>query len=161
TFADEVLEYVPASTRHLPHILHALERARPRAAESPRAGIQSIARLLGRAGIVVFLSDWYGEPETLRSALGDVRARGHDLIVFHVLDPAERIFPYEEPGGFEDLETGARLSLVPAALRERYHALVESHIERLGILLGRDGADYGLFETGQALDFALYQYLAR
>jgi hypothetical protein len=109
---------------------------------------------------VVFLSDWYAEPERVRDALAGVRARGHDLIAFHLLDPAERTFPYDDAGSFEDLETGDRLSVVPAALRERYQALLERHASDLGTLLGRDGVDYAVMDTAKPLDFALYEYLS-
>lgn len=160
-YADGVRTYIPASTRHLSLILHTLEKA---GAEGVGGGIDTndaITELLGRSGITVFISDWYVTPEFVRQALGQVRVRGHDVIAFHVVDPAERTLPYDEAASFEDLETGERLSVVPEALRVKYQAAVAEHYQQLGTELSRVGVDYHRLDTDRPLDAALYQYLHR
>ena len=74
-------------------VLHALERSRPTGVGGGIESSRAITELSGRTGITVFLSDWYAPPEFVRQALGQVRARGHDVIAFHLIDPAERLFP--------------------------------------------------------------------
>jgi hypothetical protein len=109
----------------------------------------------------VFLSDWYADPAAVRQALGSIRARGHDVIAFHLLDPAERTFPFDEAATFEDLETGDRLPVVPAALADRYRALHAAHVEGLASGLGGSGVDYFPVSTADPLDRALHEYLTR
>ena len=98
--------------------------ARPRPARWPPPLLRLTERLV-RRGIVVVISDLYDEPEAIAKAVRPLRYRGHDVIVFHVLDPAEIDFPFDEAASFEDLETGDRMPIVPAALREQYRALVQ------------------------------------
>ena len=161
TFAGGIKDFVPCSTRHLLHVLHALERAEPAGRGSTLDGIRAVAERTGRPGILVLLSDWYADPREARDVLASLRVRGHDVIAFHVLDPAERTFPYEEPAPFEDLETGDRLSVVPAVLRERYREQVAAHLAALEQGFASDGVDYARFETSEPLDVALRAYLVR
>lgn len=160
-YAEGIKLYVPPSTRHLSLILHSLERAVPEGSGGGTDANDAITELLGRSGITVFISDWYVTPAFVRQALGQVRVRGHDVIAFHVVDPAERSLPYDEAASFEDLETGERLSVVPETLRANYQAAIGEHFEQLSTELARVGVDYHRVETDQPLDAALYQYLHR
>jgi len=160
-YADTVRAYVPPSTRHLPLILHTLERAEAVGTGGGIDATDSIAGLLGRTGVTVFLSDWYAPPEFVRQALGKVRVRGHDVVAFHLVDPAEKTLPYQEAASFEDLETGDRLSVVPENLRAGYQAAVAAHHEELETGLRRAGVDYAAIDTSKPLDLVLYEYLRR
>jgi len=160
-YDDRIRTYVPPSTRHLSLVLHTLERATAGGAGGGPEAVHAITELLSRTGITIFVSDWYADPTAIRNALGQVRARGHDVIAFHLVDPAERTFPYDEPASFEDLESGERLSVVPAALRTRYQALLAEHVDSLTEGLGASGVDYHRIETSAPLDLALYEYLQR
>lgn len=160
-YGDGVRQYIPPSTRHLSLILHALERAVPEGTGGGASARNAITELLGRTGITVFISDWYDPPEFVRQALGQVRVRGHDVIAFHVIDPAERALPYDEAASFEDLETGERLSVVPDTLRAGYQKAVTNHYEELTAELRRVGVDYHQLDTTAPLDLALFEYLQR
>jgi hypothetical protein len=89
-----------------------------------------------------------------------LRNRGNEILVLHLLDPAELEFPFDEAGSFEDLESGELLPVVPAALRDEYRSLVAAHVAELGRLFADRGIDYALFDTSQPLDHALFHYLA-
>ncbi|MGH7561897.1 MAG: DUF58 domain-containing protein [Gemmatimonadales bacterium] len=161
TFAGGVVDFVPCSTRHLRHVLHALERAEPNGKGAPLDGVRAVAERLGRSGIVVLISDWYAAPEALRAELAGLRVRGHEVIALHVMDPAERTFPYDEPAPFEDLESGDRMSVVPASVAARYRERMAAHLESLDRELMGYGIDYTRFETSEPLDVALRAYLVR
>jgi uncharacterized protein (DUF58 family) len=161
TFAGDLLEVVPPSTRHLRLILHTLGRARAAGAGRLPPMLERAARLSTRAGIVVVVSDCYADPAEVQRGVGALRARGHDVILFHVLDPAERDLPGEGAATFEDAETGERLPLRPEALRERYRTEMQAHRAELARRLGADGADYVALTTDQPLDHALHAYLER
>jgi len=161
TFSGDILEVVPPSTRHLRLILHTLGRAKAAGVGRLPTVLERAARLSTRAGIVVVVSDCYEDPASVQHGIGALRARGHDVILFHVLDPAERDLPGEGAVTFEDAETAERLPLRPEALREKYQAEVAAHRADLAQRLGRDGADYVGLTTDQPLDRALHTYLER
>ena len=66
-------------------------------------------------------------------AVKPLRFRGNDLIVFHVLDPAEIDFNFTEAASFQDLETGEQIPVVPTALAAQYKSLVQEHIAALSV----------------------------
>ena len=80
--------------------------------------------------------------------------------MFHVLDPAEIDFTYDQSSRFQDLETGVEIPIVPDRLREQYQALMREHTEALSKRLSQNRIDYALFNTSVPLDHALFRYLA-
>jgi uncharacterized protein (DUF58 family) len=160
TFDAALRDFVPPSGRHLPHVLRALERAAPGGAGELAGPLREAARHLTRRGIVVVISDLYAEPAAAVDAVRRLRGAGNEVLLFHVLDPAELAFPFTEPGGFEDAETGETITVVPAGARARYQERVRAHVAELGRLARAQGVDYALFDTGRPLDHALSRYLA-
>jgi hypothetical protein len=75
------------------------------------------------------------------------------------MDPAELGFPFEDPSGFEDLETGEQIPVVPARLRDDYTRLVSEHVETLQRRFTDNRIDYVLLDTSKPLDLALFKYL--
>jgi uncharacterized protein (DUF58 family) len=160
TFDDRLLEYVPPSARHLEFALYALDRVGAAKPGSLAAPLLTLTERLARRGIVIVISDFYDGPDRVAQAVRPLRFRGHDVAVFHVLDPAEIDFPFDEAASFEDLESGDRMPVVPEALRSEYRALVQAHVAELGRLFTDSRIDYALFNTSVPLDHALFHYLA-
>ena len=161
TFADRIVDFVPASAKHLDIVLHTIDRIRPSAGGSLEAPLLRITEAIRRRSILVLISDLYEDPDLVLRAVSRLRARGHDVIVFHLLDPAEVSFPFEDAASFEDLETGERMPVVPETLREEYRGQMTAHLAALADRMTRSQADYALFETSRPLDHALFAYLSR
>lgn len=159
-FDRDIVEYVPASAKHLDVALHTLDRLKPGRPGALGPPLRKLAGLLRRRGILVLVSDLYEEPEAVADALKPLRYKGNDIIVFHLLDRNELEFPFDEVTSFEDLESGERIPVTPAALRERYLALVREHTAQLARRLGDHGIDYTLVDTSTPLDTALFRYLS-
>lgn len=159
TLDDDVREYVPCSAKHLDAVLHTIDRLRPGGESRLAPPLLRLADRLRRRGFVVLVSDLYEEPERVVQALTPLRAQGHDIIVFHVLDPTELEFPFDQAANFVDAETGDRMPVVPAAMRARYRELIEAHTGALSRQLRENRMDYVLLNTGQPLDVALFHYL--
>jgi uncharacterized protein (DUF58 family) len=160
TFDRDIVDYVPPSAKHLEVVLHTLDRAVPARGGELKPAMDRIMGAMTRRGILVIISDLYEPVDQVLDAIKPLRYRGNDVIVFHVLDPAEIDFPFEEAGNFEDLETGERIPIVPQTQRAKYNELVLAHIAELGRLFSRDQIDYALFDTGTPLDYALFHYLS-
>lgn len=162
TFDADVAEFIPPSARHLEVVLHALGRV---SADQGRQGslapaLLRVADRLPRRGIVALISDLYEEPEAVVDALKPLRARGQDLIVFHLLDPSELDLAFDEATNFEELETGERLPVVPEAIRAQYRQRVNEHVSTLQRTLGSGRIDYAMLDTSTPLDVALFHFLS-
>ena len=160
TFDSEIVERVPPSAKHFEIVLHTLDRVVAGRPGSLKAPLYRMTEFFKRRGIVAIISDLYEEPEAVVDAVKPLRFEGNDVIVFHVLDPAEIDFPYDEASSFQDLETGRRIPVVPEKLREQYRRLIKEHTEAIAQLCTQNQIDYALFNTSVPLDHALFKYLA-
>jgi uncharacterized protein (DUF58 family) len=161
-FDDDVRAFVPPSLKHgqLPALLAALEQARPRGGTNTERALLGVSRLARRRGMVAVLSDFYEPPERILRALAPLGGRGHDLVLFHLLDPSELDPPLHEPVRLEDVETGERLEAGPSQVEE-YARRLRAHVDELRRRAAEARADYRLVDTSQPLDAVLREYLRR
>jgi uncharacterized protein (DUF58 family) len=159
-FDNDIVEYVPPSAKHMEVVLHILDRLTPANPGSLREPMNKVAEHFGRRGVLVLVSDLYEEPDAILEAIGPLRFRGHDIIVFHLLDRAELDFEYVDPSAFEDLESGEQIPIVPEALAAQYRDLVQAHVRALTERFSANRIDYTLINTSAPLDHALFSYLS-
>ena len=159
-FDDDIVEFVPCSAKHMDVTLHVLDRLKPTKPGSFTEPMKKLAEHFGRKGMLVLVSDFYEDPQAIVEAVAPLRFRGHDMIVFHVLDPAELDFGYDQASAFEDLESGEQIPVVPQAFAEQYRALIREHSEALRTKLSELRVDYALLNTSTPLDHALFTYLS-
>jgi uncharacterized protein (DUF58 family) len=159
-FDDDVVEYVPPSAKHMEVALHVLDRLKPTKPGRLGPPLKTLAEHFARRGVLVLISDLYEEPDAVFEAVSPLRFRGHDMVVFHVLDPAEIEFNYEAASAFEDLESGEQIPVVPEALAEQYRSLIREHSEALRSRFAELRIDYALLNTATPLDHALFRYLS-
>ena len=160
TFDSDIVTHIPPSAKHLERVLHTLDRATPQRKGDLKVPMQKMAEHFGRRGILLIVSDLYESPEAVMDAVKPLRYRGNDLIVFHVLDPAEIDFNFSEAASFQDLETGEQIPVVPSALAQQYRSLVQEHIAALSSRFSQNRVDYTLVNTATPLDYALFKYLS-
>ena len=161
-FDDRIVTLLPPSARpgHLRGLLVTLERLQLGRRTDVSKPLHQLADSLVKRGMVILISDLLDEPAAVVEGLKHFRFRGTDAIVFHVLDPAELTFPFEQAARFRDPETDEEITAVPALVRERYLAAMQNTIERYRRELRVAGIDYCLLDTSKPLDFALTSYLS-
>jgi len=159
-FDDDIVEHVPPSAKHMDVVLHVLDRLKPSKPGSLRPPLHKMAEHFGRRSLLVVISDLYEDPDVVLDAIGPLRFRGNDMIVFHLLDDAEINFGFSDPAAFEDLESGEQLPIVPDALAEQYRTLVREHIAALQERFSANRVDYMMLNTSSPLDHALFTYLS-
>jgi uncharacterized protein (DUF58 family) len=160
TFDEDIVTYVPPSAKHFNVLLHTLDRARAEKPGRLLAVLQKAAEHFKRRSIVALISDLYENPDELLDTLKPYAYLGNDLVVFHVLDPAEIEFPYKEASRFEDLESGEQVPVVPSVFADQYRKMMREHIDRLTTKFTESRIDYMQLNTSQPLDDALFRYLA-
>lgn len=167
TIDTDIVDYVPPSAKHLQLILHTLDRVEKKGRDAKSAPGQStllaplrkLSETVRRRSLVVVISDLYEDPDAVISALSNIRGRGNDLMVFHLLDSHELDFSFADSTNFVDMETGDKMPVIPEYLRKQYKELVAEHSRVLSKRIGETRADYALFDTRRPLDHALFAYL--
>ncbi len=168
TIDSDIVDYVPPSAKHLQLILQALDRVdRNARGERVAAGrstllhpLRKLSETMRRRSFVVLISDFYEDVDEIVGAIGHLRGRGNDMIVFHLLDPHELDFSFSDASNFIDMETGDKMPVIPEYLRDQYRAIVRDHTTALAKRIGESRADYSVFDTSKPLDRALFAYLA-
>jgi uncharacterized protein (DUF58 family) len=161
-FDRQVRRTVPTRTKrnHLLSVIDALSVSDPQEKTDLYSVLRQVAETHPRRAMIVLVSDLLADvPSTVRG-LKLLRQRGHDVLVFHVMDDDELEFPFSGPTRFDGLESADRLNCNPRSLREGY-------LEALGRFLGEirrscasNTVDYALIRTSQPLDAALAAYLS-
>ncbi len=103
-------------------VLSVLTNLKPQGTTDIAQSLTQIAATLRHASLVMIFSDLLGEPEPILQALHRLRHRGHDVILFHVLDEAETRFPFEGLVEMEEPETHAKLHIDASGFRADYLA---------------------------------------
>ena len=160
TFDSEVVTHVPPSAKHFNVLLHTLDRAKPERPGQLSGPINKVAEHFKRRSFIVLISDFYEDPDVILESIKPLRFQGNDLLVFHVLDPAEIDFGYSDASSFEDLESGEQIPVVPDSFAAEYRKLIRSHIDALTTKFSEHRIDYTMLNTGEPLDRSLFSYLS-
>jgi uncharacterized protein (DUF58 family) len=162
TFDTQVRTHIPASRRNaqLATIFAEIDRIQPAQETEFRKPLAYLAEVLSRRGMIIVISDFYDEPENIVAGLKALKAKGNDILAFHIMDDYELKFPFEETAQFEDLETKKKLHVIPEYLREQYLKILGAHMEKLQKDLSGAQIDYTVMNTSQPLDAGLFSYLA-
>jgi len=162
-FAAGVLAHVKPRVQgnQLQEILSTIAHC-PGRIQSASAGVlHEVAELMPRRGLVILISDLFFETEEIFSGLDHFRFRGHDLVVFQILDPVEQRMPLEGQVRFRDLETGDELTTQVDEIRADYESAIASWQSELDEGLGVRGIDRVSLTTDQPLEQALFSYLTK
>ena len=121
--------------------------------------LDRVSELVHRRGLIVLISDFLAPIEALQVRLGRLRARGHDVLVVRVLDPAEKTFGFSEATMFRDVESDRMMYVDPEAVRGDYLRRFAEHAEQLSKACRELGVDYSEFTTSEPLELLLYDLL--
>ena len=161
-FDDSTRMTVPLRTKrnHLDSIIQALEISSPKNKTDMYRILRNVTESYPRRGMMVLVSDLLVDRTGLFKGLKLLRSRGHDIMVFHVMDDDELDFPFTGPTRFEGLELAEIIRCNPRALREGYLAALSGYLEEVRRGCVRHNVDYALIRTSQPLDAALAAYLS-
>lgn len=160
-FDESVRDAVPQRTQrnHLDAIISTLETNRPRKKTDISEILRHAASAYPKRGMMVLISDLLVDADALINGLQMLGTRGHDVMVFQVLDDDELDFPFKGPTRFEGIETLDHLTCNPRALREGYLEALHEHLDKIRRGCAQRGIGYSLLRTSQPLDSALAAFL--
>ena len=162
TFDESVRDAVPQRTQrnHLDAIIQTLDTNRPQKKTDINQILRYALDAYPRRGMMVLISDLLVDADSLIDGLQMLRTKGHDVIVFQVLDDDELDFPFKGPTRFEGLESLDHITCNPRALREGYLEALNQHLDRIRRGCAQRGIGYSLFRTSQPLNAALAAFLS-
>ncbi|MDZ7618723.1 MAG: DUF58 domain-containing protein [Patescibacteria group bacterium] len=162
TMDREIRALVRPSTNpsHMEPIIAAMENAVSEKKTSLGPIFHELAGRFDKRGIVIVLSDLFDDVDSLVNGLKHLRHRRHEVVLMHVLDPAELEFPFDETTLFRGLEQSVEIVAEPRAVRRAYLDVFGAYQRRLMQACRMLRMDYVLLRTDQSLAVALSSYLA-
>ncbi|MBY0490542.1 MAG: DUF58 domain-containing protein [Gemmatimonadaceae bacterium] len=118
-------------------------------ASNVKDALMAAGKLVRRPGFVVLLSDLLTDPTPVADAAKTLRARGHEVLVLHIMDPAERDFPEAGEARYRDPESQAEVPATPGEVRQSYRQTVQEALADWKGAMTRSGARYALAYTDE------------
>ncbi len=161
SFDDDIRQIVPSRSKqnHLHSLLAAMDAKDPKEKTDIHNVLATVAEKESRKGMVVLISDLFVDRESLFHGLKMLRHRGHDVMIFHIMDDEELDFSYSGTTKFEGMEEMDDLVCDPRALREGYVEAVNEFMDEIRGYCARTMVDYQTIRTSEHLDAALAHYL--
>jgi len=167
TLGQRLQSLVPPGSRmsHWHNVVQELEKLEVQSlgtttTEAPlETALGQFAELTQRRSVVVVISDCLRPPEEVISGLRALRSRKHDVLLLHLLDPAELEFPFEGPVLFQGLEALGEQLVETRSLQAAYQAEAQAFCDTLERSCRDLHADYARVLTNEPVDLALRRCL--
>jgi uncharacterized protein (DUF58 family) len=162
-FADSIVAHLPPRSRanQLDEILGTLANVQLSPATDTEKALHLAAGLAQRRGLVVVISDLFGDLEKIVSGLDHLRYLNHEVIIFHVMDPVERDLALEGNIRFRDMESGETLTTQSEGVRDAYKKAVDDWRESVEVECRKRAIDRVELVTTDPPDRALLDYLVK
>lgn len=161
TFDDQIRSRIPMSSKktQLLDILNGLASEAPAKKTNLGNILAQVADQESRKGLIIIVSDLLADRNGLLKGLRLLRFRGHDVMLFHVLDDAELDFEFSGPTKFEGLEDAGELVCDPRSLREGYLAAMQAFLDEIRKHCAKFVIDYQIVRPSENLDAVLLHYM--
>ena len=160
-FDESIRSRVPprSNHQHLHAVLAALGDESPARKTDMLKILQQVAEEQSHKGMIVLISDLFVDRDRLFRGLRLLRHRGHDVLLFHILDDEELEFHYAGTTKFEGLEGAGDLVCDPKSLRDGYLQAMGSFLDEIRRHCAKNVIDYQTIRTSEHLDAALAHYM--
>lgn len=163
TFDSEIRNMVSPSSSpsHLGQVIQVLEQNDPSEKTDSGRVFHELAGRLIRRGVVAIFSDLFDEVAPMLSGLKHLRHRQHDVIVFHIFDPAELDFPFQQNTLFKGLEQFPEITTDPRVMRTAYLDEVHRYLAEVERQCRAFQIDHSVVRTSDPLDHVITAMLAK
>jgi len=160
-FDNELRSYIePKMTMGVVRtIAEELEKVEPQPRTNVSALLHEFARRIPRRGFVMLFSDLFDHVGEFIQGIDHLRFQGHNIAVFHILDPYELQFPFDGSCKFKGLELDGEVVTQPKRIRAAYLAELRKFIDEIRRACERSHVDYVLVDTSRPVDAVLSGYL--
>jgi len=161
-FDNDIVGNIPPSSHPLTlrNFARAIQEVSPKEESEIGKLFHRLAEDIRRRGVVFVVSDFFFPREDLISGLRHLRHRGHEVVLFHVMDPDELEFPFDDNTRFDGFEVPRSMLVEPRSLRDAYLDVISDFRREVEQACSDSRVDYLLLDTSKPLQTVLSEYLA-
>ena len=162
-YSDKINKYFSPKTNkaYLQELLKHLAELSASDKTNTASCLNSIAEKIKRRGLVIIVSDFFDDINSILSALKHFRYQKNEVIVFQIMDPLERSFSFGKDAIFKDLETEDEITTQPYQIQKAYKKAMENFIGKIKTECLNSNIEYNLIETSTPFDKALFSYIQK
>ena len=162
-YSEKINKFLPpkSSRAYLQEILKQLAKANASEKTNTAGSLNEAAEKIKRRGLVVIISDFFDDINSVLKALKHFRYKNNEVIVFQILDPIEKSFSFGKDAIFKDLETGEELTTQPYQIQKAYREAMKEFTNKIKAECLNSNIDYNLIETSDQYDKSLLRYIQK
>lgn len=161
-FDHDIRGQVPSSSHPmtLGRFIETIQNVEPQQESQIGQLFHRLAEDIRRRGMIFIVSDFFFSREDLTASLRHLRHKGHEVVLFHVMDPDELDFPFDDNIRFEAYEVEQHLFVEPRSLRDAYLEAIRDFRGEVERACSDARVDYLLLDTSMPLQHVLAEYLS-
>jgi len=162
-YSEKINKFLPpkSSRAYLQEILKNLANVQASEKTNTAESLSEAAEKIKRKGLVIIISDFFDDINSVLKALKHFSYKKNEVIVFQVLDPIEKTFSFGKDAIFKDLETGDEITTQPYQIQKAYREAMSEFTNRIKTECLNSNIDYNLIDTSDPYDKALFRYLQK
>ena len=162
-FDTEIRKFIPPKSKssHLNVLMSILANMSPGGETSIAPILHKIADKIHKRGLIILISDLFDDPQKTFNGLKHFRYNGHEVVVFHILDPEEMDLNFKERIRFVDKETGEKITTDPWHIKQAYKTEMQKFCDFYKTSCRKNRMDYIQVFTNQRLDEVVANYLIK
>jgi len=162
-FDEKINKLIPPRSvpSHLNVLLSQMEAAKPGSKTNIARALHHSAEGISKRGLVIVISDLMDDINSTINGLRHLRHKGHEVIVFHILDQEELSFNFNKRIKFIDKETGEEITTDPSHIQKEYVAHFKKYCDAIKQGCGHNRIEYVQLLSNQSLDSALAELLLK
>ncbi len=162
-YAEKINKFLPpkATKTYLLQIYKQLSAIVPSEKTQTAAALNSLAEKIKKRGLVIIVSDFFDDINSVLKSLKHFRYRNNEVIVFQILDPAERSFAFGRDAIFKDMESLEEITTQPFQIQKAYREAIDEFINTIKKECLNSNIEYNLIETSTPFDKALFSYIQK
>ena len=163
TFDDKInTSIIPRSKiSHLNVLLNSLHKSKIGGETQISPILHSLAESIKKRGLIILISDLLDNPKEVIKGLRHFRYKGHEVIIFHILDYNEIFFNFNEMINFIDSENNQNIKTDPRHIKSDYNKAFSDFCEIYRSECRKNNIDYVRVNTSDSLDKSLIEYLIK
>ena len=163
TFDNKINFTIPPKTKpnHFNLIAQTLHNAKTGNTTKVSNVLHVLAQSIKKRGLIILISDLVDSHEDIMNGLKHFRYKGHEVIVFHILDPREIDLNFNESVKFIDLESDESITTDPRQVKIAYQKEIKDLIASYKNQCRKNKIDFINISTSDSLENSLINYLIK
>ena len=163
TFDDKIDLTIPpkSKTSHLNLLLKAMHNSKTGGETNISTLLHSLAESIHKRGLIILVSDLLDDEEKIIKGLRHFRHKGHEVIIFHIVDPKEKNLEFDNNINFIDMENKDEITIDSRQIKKEYEKAFDKFCNYYKNKCLKNNIDYVQLDTTDSLDISLMQYLIK